>query len=78
MAALVVWVDAERGGFGVSGQSGCRGGAFGLSGLRELADFFVTISHCAWWHVISFSNNGENETKQRKRFPTKGELVSLA
>src|ERR1700675_2128607 len=39
--------------------------------------FFITISHCAWRHFISLSN-GDKETKQRKRLPTKGELVSLA
>src|ERR1700675_3289671 len=42
-----------------------------------LAVFFITISHCAWRHFISLSN-GDKETKQRKRLPTTGELVSLA
>jgi hypothetical protein len=31
--------------------------------------FFITVSHCAWRHVISFST-GEKETKQRKRLST--------
>ena len=37
----------------VSGRGQCRVGAFGVSGLHELANFFITISHCAWRHVIS-------------------------
>ena len=36
---------------GVLGQ--CRVAAFGVSGLLELAFLFITISHCAWRHVIS-------------------------
>src|ERR1700710_3171390 len=42
-----------------------------------LAIFFITISHCAWRHFISWSF-GDKETKQRKRLPTIGKLVSLA
>ena len=37
----------------VSGRSLCRVAAFGVSGLLELAIFFITISHCAWRRVIS-------------------------
>ncbi|OTP70455.1 hypothetical protein PAMC26510_25245 [Caballeronia sordidicola] len=33
--------------------------------------FFSAFSHYAWLHFISFSD-GEKETKQRKRLPTKG------
>src|SRR6266702_7993586 len=28
--------------------------------------FFITISHCAWRHVISFSTTGEKETEAKK------------
>jgi hypothetical protein len=40
-------------GFSVSGRGQCRGGAFGVSGLRESDFLFITVSHCAWRHVIS-------------------------
>ena len=43
------WVGA----FGASGRSHCRVAAFGVSDLLRLADFFITISHCAWRRVIS-------------------------
>src|SRR5258708_33111597 len=62
--------------------SGCGRGrcwvaaAYALAGSILLI-FFITISHYAWRHFISLSN-GDKETKQRKRLPTKGELVSLA
>jgi hypothetical protein len=38
-------------------------------GRYMLDVFFITVSHCAWRHVISFST-GEKETKQRKRLST--------
>jgi len=63
---LAVGVDAGLLGFGVSGRSQCRVAAFGVSGLRKLDVFFITISHCAWRHVISVQS--DKETKQRKRF----------
>jgi hypothetical protein len=74
-----------RGAFALGGWYGlpvrvvlgsCRVAAFGLDGLRDLAILFITISHCAWRHVISVQS--DKETKQRKRFPTTDELVSLA
>ena len=37
----------------VGGRGRCWVAAFGVSGLLELADFFITVSHCAWRHVIS-------------------------
>ncbi len=51
----------------VEGQ--CRVAAADLSAGSILAEFFITISHCAWRHFISLSN-GDKETKQRKRLPT--------
>jgi hypothetical protein len=55
----------------------CRVAAAEAFAGYMLAIFFITISHCAWQHFISLSN-GDKETKQRKRLPTEGELVSLA
>ena len=52
---LAVGVNAGVLGSGVSGRGQCRVAAFGVSGLLELAILFITISHCAWRHVISFS-----------------------
>jgi hypothetical protein len=42
-----------------------------VSAGSMFAIFFITISHCAWRHFISWSN-GDKETKQRKRLPTIG------
>ena len=50
---VVVGVDAGVRGFWGSGRGHCRGGAFSVCGLLRLADFFITISHCAWRRVIS-------------------------
>ena len=43
------WVGA----FGVSGRGQCRVAAFKVSALIRLANFFITVSHCAWRRVIS-------------------------
>src|SRR5471032_798393 len=51
-------------GSSVCGWGLCRGGAFGLSGLRELDVFFITISHCAWRRVISFSKAKKKRSKE--------------
>ena len=51
-------------GSGVSGRGWCRVGAFGVSGLRELANFFITVSHCAWRHVISLSKATKKRSKE--------------
>src|ERR1700693_4144123 len=59
------------------GRGRCRGAAADVSVGYMLAMFLITISHCAWRHFISLSN-GDKETKQRKRLPTIGKLVSLA
>jgi hypothetical protein len=50
--------------FLVIGLSQCRVAAFGLSGLRALADFFITVSHCAWRRVISFSKAKKKRSKE--------------
>ena len=52
---LAVGVGAGLPGSRVSGRSQCRVAAFGVCGLHELANFFITISHCAWRRVISLS-----------------------
>ena len=51
-------------GCGVSGRSQCRVVAFSVSGLHELANFFITISHCAWRHVISLSKATKKRSKE--------------
>ena len=51
-------------GSGVSGRGLCRVAAFGLSGLRELDVFFITISHCAWRRVISLSKATKKRSKE--------------
>ena len=48
-------VDAGVLGCEVSGRGQCRVAAFSVSGLRESDVFFITVSHCAWRHVISLS-----------------------
>src|SRR6201747_400038 len=52
------------GGFGVSSLSQCRVAAFGVCGLLELANFFITVSHCAWRHVISLSKATKKRSKE--------------
>jgi len=52
-SGLAVGVSAGVLGSSVSGRSQCRVAAFSVSGLRELAHFFSTVSHCAWRRVIS-------------------------
>ena len=47
-----------------SGRSLCRGGAFQVSGLLGLADFFITVSHCAWRRVISLSKATKKRSKE--------------
>jgi hypothetical protein len=69
---VVVRVGAGLLGSCVSGWSHRRVAAFGLSGLRELDVFFITFSHCAWRHVISWSlatkkRSKENAFKTRAR-----------
>ena len=61
---LAVGVSAGWPGSCVSGLSHCRVAAFGLSGLLELAFFFITISHCAWRHVISLSKATKKRSKE--------------
>jgi hypothetical protein len=60
----VLWVEVgvlgsgvsgqrQGGVFGRGGQGLCRVAAFQVFAGYILADFFITISHCAWRHVIS-------------------------
>jgi len=59
-------------GSGVSGRGQCRVAAFGVSGLHELADFFITISHCAWRRGISLSKATKKRSKEnafKPRYP---------
>ena len=51
-------------GSGVSGLSHCRVAAALLSGLLRLANFFITISHCAWRRVISLSKATKKRSKE--------------
>ncbi|QIE25949.1 hypothetical protein SBC1_47780 (plasmid) [Caballeronia sp. SBC1] len=56
----------------VGGRGLCRGAAFGLSGLLRLANFFITISHCAWQRVISLSKATKKRSKEsafKPRYP---------
>ena len=64
MLAGVVGVSAGLLGSRVSGLSQCRVAAFVVSGLLELADFFATISHCAWRRVISWSLATKKRSKE--------------
>ena len=61
--ALAVLVIAGLPGFCVSGLSHCRVAAFKVSGLLRLANFFITISHCAWRRVIC-PKRQRNEAKK--------------
>src|SRR5471030_173055 len=49
-------------GLAVLGQ--CRVAAFNVSGLLRLTNFFITISHCAWRHVISLSKATKKRSKE--------------
>ena len=62
--ALAVGVDAGVPGSGISGLSHCRVAAFKVSGLLRLPNFFITISHCAWRHVISLSKATKKRSKE--------------
>ena len=48
----------------VSGLSHCRVAAFKVGGLLRFAYFFITISHCAWRHVISLSKATKKRSKE--------------
>src|SRR5471032_879919 len=61
---LAVGVNAGVLGSGVSGRGQCRVAAFSVSGLLELAILFITISHCAWRHVISLSKATKKRSKE--------------
>src|ERR1700712_864623 len=56
----------------VSGWGHCRVAAFRLSGLHESDFLFITISHCAWRHVISLSKATKKRSKEnafKTRYP---------
>ena len=59
-----VGVDAGLLGSGVSGRGQCRVAAFSVSGLRDSDFLFITISHCAWRHVISLSKATKKRSKE--------------
>ena len=68
----MVGVDAGVPGSGVSGRGLCRVAAFSVSGLRESDILFITISHCAWQHVISLSKATKKRSKEnafKPRYP---------
>ena len=58
------WRSGSVPGSCVSGRSQCRVAAFSVSGLLELAFLFITISHCAWRHVISLSKATKKRSKE--------------
>src|SRR5476649_2615720 len=51
-------------GLRVRGGGQCRVAAFSVSGLRELDFLFITVSHCAWQHVISLSKATKKRSKE--------------
>src|SRR5471030_229773 len=61
---LAVGVSAGLPGSGVSGLSHCRVAAFSVSGLHESDFLFITISHCAWRHVIPLSKATKKRSKE--------------
>ena len=48
----------------VSGRIQCRVAAFQAFAGYTLADFFITISHCAWRRVISLSKATKKRSKE--------------
>jgi len=61
---LAVRVYAGLLGSRFSGRSRCRVAAFGLSRLHESDFLFITVSHCAWRHVISLSKATKKRSKE--------------
>src|SRR5476649_2847669 len=61
---LAVGVVAGLPGSCVSDRGQCRVAAFGVSGLLESDFLFITISHCAWRHVISLSKATKKRSKE--------------
>src|SRR5471032_2087373 len=64
VSALAVGVNAGLPGSCVSGRGQCRVAAFKVSGLHESDFLFITISHCAWRHVISLSKATKKRSKE--------------
>ena len=58
------WSQCRVARFRGSGLSQCRVAAFSVSGLRESDFLFITISHCAWQHVISLSKATKKRSKE--------------
>ncbi len=61
---LAVGVYAGLVGSGASGRGLCRVAAFGRGGLPESDFLFITVSHCAWRHVISLSKATKKRSKE--------------
>ena len=61
---LAVGVIAGLLGSRVSDLSHCRVAAFSVSGLHESDFLFITVSHCAWRHVISWSLATKKRSKE--------------
>src|SRR5476649_1707773 len=61
---LAVGVIAGLLGSRVSDLSHCRVAAFSVSGLHESDFLFITISHCAWRRVISWSLATKKRSKE--------------
>jgi hypothetical protein len=71
-----VFARARGFGFAVLALVGlglCRVAAAQAFARSVLAVLFITISHCAWRHFISFSDTtAKKKQKQRKRLSTIG------
>ena len=50
--------------FGACGRGRCWVAAFKVFARYMFADFFSTISHCAWQRVISFSKAKKKRSKE--------------
>src|SRR5476649_2297727 len=61
---LAVGVIAGLLGSRVSDLSHCRVAAFSVSGLHESDFLFITVSHCAWRRVISWSLATKKRSKE--------------
>jgi hypothetical protein len=63
-SGVAVGVGAGLPGSKVSGRSQYRVAAFKVFARLALAVFFITISHCAWRRVISFSKAKKKRSKE--------------
>jgi hypothetical protein len=62
--AVAAGVNAGVLGSCVSGLSHRRVAALNVSDLLRVTNFFITVSHCAWQHVISWSLATKKRSKE--------------